>query len=78
MVRRVLHELSLVEPPPSPAEPVQKRVRAAEAVVVRTALGGVEELKRCAHAAVSEAKASSAHFAGRKALTKRDLINAAV
>ena len=53
-------------------------MRVTEAVVDRTALGGVEALNRCAHAVVSEANASSARLAARKAHTKGDLINAAV
>ena len=47
-------------------------------VVDRTALGRVEASNRCAHGAVSEAEASSARLAARKALTKCDFVDAAV
>ena len=49
-----------------------------DAVVDRTALGRVEASNRCAHGAVSEAEASSARLAARKALTKGDFVDAAV
>ena len=49
-----------------------------DAMVDRTALGRVEASNRCAHGAVSEAEASSACLAARKALTKGDFVDAAV
>ena len=49
-----------------------------DAVVDRTALGRVEASNRCAHGVVGEAEASSARLAARKALTKGDLVDAAV
>ena len=49
-----------------------------DAMVDRTALGRVEASNRCAHGVVGEAQASSARLAARKALTKGDLVDAAV
>ena len=48
-----------------------------DSVALRAALGRVEMSNRCAHGAVSEAQASPARLAARKALTKGDLVDAA-
>ena len=49
-----------------------------DSVALRAALGRVEAAKCCAHGFVSEAEASSARLAARQALTKGDLVDAAV